>query len=423
MGKAALISLCATVLSMLASIATSVLVANQLGPEGRGIYALVFVWATTLAAFGTLSIGDAVGVSIARNAPSAADKQESLSRGVIMQAVVGLAMLGPALLVFWLGIVGNDIPMQTSYMILAAVTVAAAALNLAYVNYHRSFNQQFRFNVNRAAFPVMFAAGLVFATAVLRHKLALNEVIFIFLCSAILAIAFNSFVARTLLQQVMTNLKSKGARPQLSGFGVTLRAGLALHLTTILFYLTINIDKFVASSLLSLKDFGVYSVAASIAQPASLLFTITIKTLLVGDTAVHDPDLRRARLSKLAALTIVGTAVASFTVWLVLQQLVPLVFDREYESVTYVAGWLLLGNFLTPLRSLVVEQARVRHQTWAAVFTELVFVVAFYLACRYLPWADGTSLYGVAFFLGNIVALTASGIVAASSIQVRRNTK
>ena len=250
-----------------------------------------------------------------------------------------------------------------------------------------------------------FAALLVYNCYVFPRPITLALVLHLFVGAVIIGIALNAFIARKLIKSAFENLQSGGWQFRLGRFRNELNAGLVLHVATLFFWLTINIDKFVAARMLNLKDFGVYSVAASVAQPASLLAIITLKTLLVGDAAIHNKDLRGSQLRHMAAVIIVSTVVLSTILWLGLKFIVPILFGVEYSGVIAIAGWLLLGNVLTPIRNLLVEQARVRNKASMTAIIETVFLVVFcgsaYILAPYLS----SSLFGISFLIANIASL------------------
>lgn len=383
-----------TMASFLAAILTSILTARLLGPEGRGEYAIIFLWATTLASAATLSVGDAMG-TIAARIDVDSDAIDSIARRAIPTGAAAVLMtLVPCLIAFHFAVATSGIEMTPFLHLLAAIVIVAGAVNPLAQNYHRAKGRHLLFNVARSS-VIMLSVSLA-ALWIVAPSVKLSSVLIVVIAAQIGAALISASSFFGLLSSI------RAWKPDME----LLLSGAAMHAPMLLFIVTSQIDRFVAMYAFPAAEFGFYAVAASVAQPASSLIWMTLRSVMIGDRALQDPSSRRARVRQYAGWLMLATLFASPAVVIAIHPIIPMAFGASFQPAVEMSAWLVLGYALTPLRVMFVETARITQRSGHAVVVECVYLTAVLaLALVATNYHLSVATLAQCMVVGNVVAV------------------
>lgn len=382
----------------LAAIITSILTARLLGPEGRGQYAVVFLWATTLAAATMLSIGDAAGVAAAK---ARGDKRviDAIMRRAFSTAVAAtLALLLPGLALFGAAMSRSGVAPTPFFYGFAAVTIVSTVANTVICNYQRAHGQYLHFNFARSITLLLFCLFLVITVWFKIGRLSLEEVLSVLLAAVMAGALLTAVGAHNLFRDF------RWTRPDI----VLLARGVGMHGPVLLLIVSSQIDRFVGMYTLSAAEFGLFAAAASVAQPPSALLIITLRALMIGDATLQDPLAQRGRLRQYAAQVMLAILIISPLAALALYYVVPLAFGREFTAAAQTAVWLVLGYALAPVRVLLLELGRITQRNAKAMMIEIIYMLTVLFVLVVMMREPSGPMFAVALIAGNVVAIAAA---------------
>jgi O-antigen/teichoic acid export membrane protein len=398
-----------------ASIITSILIARQLGPDGRGQYAVITLWATILATAASLSIGDAVGVAAARaDLPSAGPSPiyAIMGRALPTALCAFLLTLVPCLITFHFAVTLSGVKPTLFLYLLVTLSLFSTASNLVFGNYHRAQSRYVSYNLARSIVILLLSVLLISATFASRMKLDLDEVLTLFA----VAVCVGTGVTFLLDSSIWTNVS--WSKPDLELF----KSGLAMHSPILLFMISSQIDRFVAMYAMPTKEFGLFAIAASVAQPPSSLLWTTLKAVIIGDRILQDPQKSKARLRQYAFWIMLTTIAMSPVAATTLYFLVPVVFGSQFAPAASTTSWLILGYALSPLRIMLHEVRRSTNRNAHAIIIETVYIATVlfvFLALSLTQLATGSTI-ALSLLAGNfgavVVAISWPGISGARKV-------
>lgn len=302
-----------SVLILLLNMATGVLTARWLGPEGRGLQMILVLWPQFFAFTTTLGIPAALLYHMKKTPDKANDLYAA---GMLMALLTGAGAIGIGFLFIPFRLAG-----QPDWLVLSGVALMAFVpfVHLFFLNnaWLRA-RQQFKlFNRTRYMVPlltlVLLAAWAVAdrltpLTAAVSYQLAYVPI-------ALWAMAKGLRLLRirwTSLRQAIAKLFRYGVR----GYGVDLLGNLILY-----------IDQILLIGLLAPEALGLYVVAVSLSRMLNVFSTSIVVVLFPEASGLEEEEAAKLSLMVYKISTLLGLFAAS-----VLALLAPLVLGLLYGS-------------------------------------------------------------------------------------------
>jgi O-antigen/teichoic acid export membrane protein len=360
--KALIVTLFSTGILQLANLASGLLAARLLLPDGRGALAVAILWPTTLAYLLLFALNDAVLFY-------SANRQERPERVF----AAGL----------WLGLAGSAIAIAAGYFVVIplalrgypAETRSLANLLLAIIPLHilgLVFQEMLRGHHRMAAWNV------------LRVALGVGYVLFILGALWLGAATVTGFGIAYLLSHVVP---MAGALALCIGVGWggwrlsrattqrVLRYGARIHLGSVVNMLNGRIDQMLVAGALSAAAMGLYVVAVTVSQVTATLANSVALVAWPRAAAASEAD-RPAVIGLYLRLTValmVGTTVVLYAAapWLL-----GLLFGSAFVEATPVVRVLLLGALPIAIREFFVLAFKAYDRSLAISKGELVTLAA-----------------------------------------------
>ena len=322
---------------MLCGIATGILSARLLAPEGRGALAAVLFWPQLIASLGLLSLP---GALIYRRGRPGADRESIAATGAWL--ALGLAavcaLLGAAAL---------------PILLPRATTGALAQLYLL------------------AFLPFQFVGLTLLALdqgdlRFTRYNLVRLLPSYVYLAClltlwALGAVSVAAFVGATWLGTAVTALvrlyqarNALRARPSASEAQALLSLGTRFHGAALLAALFAQADRFVVLTFWDDASLGLYVVAATLAGGGLSIVAAGFNVILLPRlAAAASLEARRQILSQTLRYAMLLLTAGTITLLLLCPWLVPLLFGHAFAGATGICMVLLLGYVPTALRQVI----------------------------------------------------------------------
>jgi len=322
------------------NIATGVVTARLLGPEGRGEYAAVTLWPPLLATLAVAGLNSAVVFRMRRH-PEAVDR------------IAGSALLVggvSAVLMISLGLV--LLPMFMSHYDPATVLFAQICLVSVFVNSTQNVIKQ-----TFAGLAQFGRCNLTHLLPQLFHLIALLVLIPLSMMSA-RAAATALFVSGFVAVLVMLPSFIRAARPRLTRSFAELRQLLSYSsraaLMDVVFALATHADRLVLVPLLPASQLGFYAVAFSFSRIIQFVQPAILSVMLShlsgqseeGGKRVHDHACRF-----LLAALVLGCAV----LWVAGEWLLVFTYGDEFGAAALVFRLLVIEASLGALSQITVQ--------------------------------------------------------------------
>jgi O-antigen/teichoic acid export membrane protein len=323
------VSFIATGAIQLSNLASGILAARLLGPEGRGELAVVILWPSLIAALGALGIYESVIYhSATRSEPPARTFASTMALGSSLSLVLMAA--GLVLLPFAYADYRPEVR-DIAYFYLLIIPVGYFALHMS----------------------GMFQGGLKLGVwNLLRTLIHVNYVVFILLFFFADYVSVRGFAAASLLANLCVVIVAIGFlnregwigwRPRLKTIKSLLRYGLKVHPAAALAIAGERLDQVLIAIWLAAVDLGLYVVALAVAGAASLLGS-TISHIAFPKIANQPSDGGKAEvLGRYMRLTVAVTPVAAAALFVLAPWLVRLLFGDAFLPSVPVVQVLVLG--------------------------------------------------------------------------------
>ena len=380
------------VLIVLMNMATGIITARLLGPEGRGEYVAITLWPPLLALLATAGLNSAVVFRI-RKVPASAD------------AVAGAALvlaLGWSVVLIATGAVLLPLLMKgysASTVLFAQLCLGAVAVNATQIVVKQSFagtGQYWFCNLTHLlpqTFHLLALVGLMIAVTVTAQGAALA----LFVSGAVAVIAVWPKFQRT-IQPLLFKLRDAKVRSEIAALrSYSMRAAPSGLVTAFVTYS----DRLVLIPMLSARALGFYAVAFSFSRVVQFVQPALQSILLShmsgqGESAprVHDIACRFL----IAALT----AACAF-LWLAGEWLLGFAYGAEFTAAVHIFRLLILEASLGVLAQVTVQLYLARDRPGVvSTIQSITLAVSLALLFTLVP------RYGA---LGAAIALLAAGTV------------
>ena len=319
----------ASVAIQLMNVATGVLIARLLGPEGRGELTAALLLPSLLAGIGSLGVAEGVTYHAARRDAGPGHLVGACLLLAALQSVI-LVLIGVGLAPVVLDRF-DQVALTGAYLYMAFIPMSLTTLFLmGLLNGLERFRA---FNALRLSYPAGATLGLLLL-AVLDRFTVVSAVAAYLIAEAATLLAASVLVART-----------RPGRPALSGPVVNrvLTFGLKTHLSSVSSLLNERVDQLVISLFLAPVKLGLYVIAVTMTSVTALV-GYSVAFVALPSVARLDPGPeRRARARRFVLLTLAGGVVISAPVALFTPELIELFFGRSFLPAVDVTRVLLLA--------------------------------------------------------------------------------
>lgn len=349
------------------ALISSIILARVLGPEGRGLFALVLLLPELAVTFGLLGFEQANAV-YAGLEPT---KRRALIWQSIITASVGggvIAFAGACFLI--LGAPGFEelIRGPLWLYLLALVTVPAEMINAYWLAILRGMNRILLLNTIELGTKIVSVILIVVLVGWLRFDVA----------GAVWANVAVSLIVVILLVFLFNYLGTWG-KPSFDRF-LWKRAGrfaLPAYFGTVLSYFNYRIDQLIVAALLPPTQLAFYVIAVGLAERLWIL-TGSVSTALLPhltNSQERDPALSAV----IARHVMVWTGVACCFVFALAELAVRIMYSSAFVEAVAPLRWLLPGIFMLSIGKVLVAEILAREKVyvtmWVAVVAAIVNIV------------------------------------------------
>lgn len=378
-------------LILVTGILTGILAARLLGPEDRGILAILLFWPGLIAGIGFLSLGEAI---VYRRNAAMVDKDRFTATVAVLALILSamIALAGFALLPWLLGEArAAERPLATAYLVAFVPLNCLALALLALDHAERRFT---RYNLFRLGPSWIYLLGIL-ALWASGHITAATLLWASWLGTAITAAARVWAFRRDLL-----------ALPAWGEAFNLLKQGGLFHGATVLAALSAQVDRVVVMWYFDDAEVGYYVVALTVATAGLGLVTNSVHTVLFPSLAA-EPDRARAidslrtGLRRSSLFLIAGTlaALAAVPVFL------PVLFGTAFTEAVPVAMVLIAAYAPLALRQIIVRCIRAFGDARSGSIAEAAALAAFIAAVWPCVSLLGLTGVGAALLAANMLAL------------------
>jgi O-antigen/teichoic acid export membrane protein len=355
--KALIVTILTTGVQQFANLASGLLAARLLLPEGRGALAVAILWPTTLAYLLLLGLNDAVlYYSANREEPARRVFAAALWIGL---AGAAIAMVAGALVVVPLAY--RDYPAETHHLaLLLLLIIPLHILGMVFQEMLRGHHHMTAWNL-------------------LRVALGVGYVVFILAALGLGHATVTGFGIAYLLSHVpplaLALLLCLGAgwvewRPHVATVRRLLRYGARIHLSSVVNMLNGRIDQMLVAGALSATSMGLYVVAVTLSQVTATLAN-SIAMVAWPRAAAASATERPAVIGQFLRLTMVLMIGSTALLFAVAPWVVTLLFGGAFADATPIVRILLLGALPIAIREFFVLAFKAYDRTLAISKGEL----------------------------------------------------
>jgi len=325
------ITFTARVLSLVLGMATSVLLARLLGPEGKGIYTLAALLPSLIVTFANLGIGPATVYHVARGRYS---RREILGNNILFALGIStLGVLGGLIVALFFH--QSIFPGVAQGYLLLALALIPVNLLFSYVRNILLGAQRFKeFNLIAIIHSVLFLGFLVVALWALRAGVTGA------ILAGISAWLFTDMVLLLWAGKVTGGIVFKLNPTYIKKASIY---GIQAHLGNILGFLNYRIDMFLVNGFLNPAAVGFYSIAVGLVEKLWLI-SHAASTVLFPRVAAETDEQRRKEFTPIIARTVMWiTVLGALTIFLLSRWIVELLYSRAFLAAVQPLQILLPG--------------------------------------------------------------------------------
>lgn len=337
------VSFFTTALIQIVNIATGLLAARLLLPEGRGELAAIILWPGLIAELGNLGLHDAL---LYRAATRSATPRELFAAAMVLVGTLSGALILVGLVVIPIVFESHSPYVQTIALYFLCAYLPTYFTSLFTSGMFQGNLEITTWNALRALVPITYLIGIILLLLVGVSGVADFAIAYI-VAQLVAASAGFFLLARR-------GWISWRAKPEVMRSLVVY--GIKVHVGEVLYSLRQRIDQAVISLWLPAADLGLYVVALTVANgPLILVFTLAN----VAFPKISQQATAGGKLAVFGRYLRFSLAMASGTIivlWLLVPWLLPLLFGRPFAPAVPIANILLLGTL--PLAAkLMFQQA------------------------------------------------------------------
>jgi antigen flippase len=333
-------SISTQVLVVAINIATGVLTARSLGPDGRGVFAAVSTWPQLLATLAIAGLNSAV-IFRMRKSPERVSGVASAALLLSLTSSIAAVGLGWILMPFWMA------KYPPSIIWFSRLCLASVFVNSTHMIVKQGFAGIGRFDQFNWAqlLPQLFYL-VALAVLILAGAVTPQTAVLALLGGGLVALVVAlSFFLRTLKPRLRAGLSEV---PALSSYSA--RAALMDVVFTVASY----VDRIVLIPMLSTQDLGLYAVAYSfsrviqMAQPAvvSVVFSHMSHVTEENGKVLHDRALR---------FLLLGLLCGCVGLWIIGKPLLAFAYGTQFEEANIVFRLLVVEASLGALSQVSAQ--------------------------------------------------------------------
>lgn len=398
------VSFLTTGLIQVLNIATGLLAARLLLPEGRGELAALLLWPGLIAELGNLGLLDAL---LYRAATRGASPRALFAATMALVAILSVALIGVGLIVLPLVFANHSPELQSLavYFLIAYLPTYFASLftsGMFQGQLHMTTWNMLRLLVPATYLVVILALLVLAGPSVANFAAAYIAAQITAAAVGLVLLARRGWVAWRPERVVMKGLVVYGAK---------------VHVGEILHSLRQRIDQAVISLWLPAADLGLYVVALTVAN-GPLILVYTVANVAFPKISQQDTEGgKRVVFGRYLRFSLAAAAALVVALWLVVPWLLPLLFGRAFQPSVPIANVLLVGTL--PLAAKLMFQQALKAWDRALVVgrAELIGLAAAAASIAVLMPAFG--LIGVAWGIVLSQAAAAGAMAAALARDLR----
>ena len=366
-GRDYLLVSASSAIAVIATFASGVLLARLLSVEDRGLVALIVYWAGFAAAFGNLSLADAL---IYRDRDGRRPLRHRLPSAMLVvlslaSIVIGIAAVG--LFAFSDRFAGIPLPFAAAVI---GVFVAINHVNMALVAVERASLNFARLALEQTLLPVLYSGLLILAAFTDRLTVEAALVVFLVSRAPILLVRLwryrRDFIGAVELKE-MSGLIATGAR---------------FHAVALLKTLADQADKVVVSIQWTATNIAYFAVGYSAAGAAYSLVSQALNLISLPVASKLSSDRIVDHFARSLRITTILLCAAMIPLVLVAPVIIPFIFGADYLAAVLVTQVLAIALLPSPLVAQADAVLRARGQIRAAMRLHLIT-----LAVLVLGWA------------------------------------
>jgi O-antigen/teichoic acid export membrane protein len=367
---------------MFVALLSSVLLARVLGPEGRGVFALLLLVPSLATSLGLLGFEQANAVYAGLEPRG---RRVLLWQSAAVAAGVGTVLAATAIVYFLLGAPGlKALAAAPPALVLLLLATIPARLVVEYwsavlrgMNHIQVLNI---FEIGGKLAPFLGLVVLVWALDLGVAGAAWNDAA--------------ACIAAAIVLGVLLRAAGAWGRPawDASLWRRVLTFALPVHAGTIAAYLNYRVDEFIVAAYLPVEALGLYAIAAGLAERIWII-PGSVATVLLP----HLTNRRSGDATVSAAIcrhVIIWTGAACIVVFAVADLAITALFSSSFRGAVQPLRWLLPGIFTLSIGKVLVAELLAREKP------------------RYTVWASGAAV--VANVAGNLLLVPRIGITGAA---------
>ena len=327
----ALLTVFARILSLILGIATSVLLARLLGPEGKGIYTLAVLLPALIVTFANLGIGPATVFYVAQGRYS---RREILGNNIVFALGIGaLGVLGGLIVALFFH--QSIFPGVAQGYLLLALALIPVNLSFSYMQNILLGAQRFKeYNLIAILHSILFLGFIVVALWALRAGVTGA------ILAGILAWLLTDVVLLLWAHKMAGGISFKLNPTYIKRASVY---GIQAHLGNILGFLNYRIDMFLVNGFLNPTAVGFYSIGVSLVEKLWLI-SQAASTVLFPRVAAETDENRRKEFTPLVARTVLWiTALGALAFFFLSRWLVQFLYSAAFLPAVQPLQILLPG--------------------------------------------------------------------------------
>lgn len=343
--KSVSISLTAKILSFVIAVPTSIIIARYLGPEGKGVFAVLTAILGVALQFGNLGFHSSSVYFSAKNKESIPSIAGILIVfGLIVGLIIGLAVLAVGAL--YPQAVLGDIPVL--FLVVTLVVLPFAFIAQFMQNLLLGMNRIYEYNFVDVASKYVYFFAIVF----LFYSLKQGILAFI-IVSTILTIITNLSYIYFIKMNTRISLKFDKRL-----FGDMLRYGFKAYISAFFAFLVIRSDMLLVNYYIGTEGAGLYSLAVNLTDwlllvPATIAAMLFPKASSIGDA-------RSALTKKVSRHTVVLMGGICLVAAIFAHPVITLAYGGAFKDSVAPFLFLLPGIFFLSLQTLYMQDFAAR---------------------------------------------------------------
>lgn len=390
-----LTTLSARIVTLGLSLASSIILARWLGPEGRGVFALVLLLPGLAMSLGLLGFEQANAV-FSGLVPER--RRELFWQSVAIAVGVGCVITLGCIWFVTLGGFGGMIRGSVVLYVLALSSVPARMASDYWSAILRGMNRIVLLNVLEVGMKVVSLSLL--ALFVLWLGLGVTGAVW-----ADFALA----VSTAIVLVVLLARLGVGGRPSIDRalWKRTWAFAFPTYCAGVMTFLNYRVDQFIIAALLPAEDLGFYVIAVDLAERLWILTGAVATALLphLTNSRQRDPAL----VAVVSRHVMLWTGGACLLLFLLVDHIVSILYSPAFVPAAAALRWLLPGILvLTAGKVVVAEMAareKIRFTVWLSAVSIVVNIVANFVLIPYMGISGAALASSISYSLVSVVVL------------------